>query len=76
MKGLKESSDTYIPVQPNLQPKPWAERTSGRKKESTNVKEVSIENEKVHSNIVSLKRTCRKKKKGESKLRLNGKDAS
>lgn len=46
-RGMNERihSDTYIPVQPNLQPKPQAERKSGRKKESTTLS-VTVNQEK------------------------------
>lgn len=45
----RDHSDTYIPVQPNLQPKPQAERTSGRKKESTTMSvSVNQKKEKLH----------------------------
>lgn len=42
--------DTYIPVQPNLQRKSQAERTSGRRKESTTMS-VRVNQEKKEKKL-------------------------
>lgn len=70
-------SDTYIPVQPNLQPKPEAERTSGRKKERKHNSIIECQQKKqnsIQTFKVSLNRTCRRNQMILN--RLNRKDTA
>lgn len=55
--------DTYIPVQPNLQRKSQAERTSGRRKESTTMSvKVNQKKRKEKKTIMGDEKHAEKKK--------------